>query len=92
VLFDWENWWNLRFSSGPSVDLNYANIVRDVFAALYTLGIPCEVICPDADLSKYELVVAPTLSLIREADGERLQEYVRGWRDAFRDSVHRSGK
>lgn len=76
VLFDWENWWNLRFSSGPSVDLNYANVVRDAYAALYKLGIQCEVICPDADLSPFDFVVAPTLSLIREADSVRLKEYV----------------
>ncbi|MBC8135250.1 MAG: beta-galactosidase [Fibrella sp.] len=77
VLFDWENWWNLRFGSGPSVDLQYQHQVRDVFAALYKLGIQTEVVCPDADLSRFDLVVAPTLTLIREADGRRLQEYVR---------------
>ncbi|MBC7805068.1 MAG: beta-galactosidase [Akkermansiaceae bacterium] len=77
VLFDWENWWNLRFGSGPSVDLNYSNVVRDVYSALFELGIQTEVVCPDADLSRFDLVIAPTLTLIRKADGERLQDYVR---------------
>ncbi len=77
LLFDWENWWNLRFSSGPSVDLDYSNQVRDVYAALHTLGIQCEVLCPDADLTGFDLVIAPTLTLIRAADAESLRAYVR---------------
>ncbi len=78
VLFDWENWWNLRFGSGPSVDLDYVREVRNVYAALFALGIGCEVVCPDADLSRFALVIAPTLTLIREKDGAALQAFVRG--------------
>lgn len=77
LLFDWENWWNLRFGSGPSVDLDYHREVREVYAALHKLGIQCEVVAPDADLARFDLVIAPTLNLIRERDGKALQTYVR---------------
>ena len=38
VLFDWENWWGLRFSSGPSVDLDYVKVCRAYYAAPTQFG------------------------------------------------------
>jgi len=34
VLFDWENWWAIEYSSGPTVDLKYVPQCRDYFRAL----------------------------------------------------------
>lgn len=76
VLFDWENWWGLRFSSGPSRDLDYLPECRAVYAALYALGIPTDIVSPDADLSHYDLIVAPTLTMVRSEDGKQLEQRV----------------
>ena len=76
VLFDWENWWALSFSSGPSGDLDYRRLCRDVYAALHQLGIQADVVAPDADLSKYEVIIAPLLTLLRTEIAERLERHV----------------
>jgi beta-galactosidase len=76
VLFDWENWWGLRFSSGPSKDLDYNRECRAVFAALFALGIPTDVLTPDADLSRHDLIIAPVLTMIREDAAQRIEARV----------------
>lgn len=76
VLFDWENWWSLRFSSGPTRDLDYVQECRAFFVALYGLGIPTDVIAPDADLSGYDLIIAPTLTMLRQEDADRIKTRV----------------
>ena len=65
VLFDWECWWDTMFSSGPSKDLGYVEEVRRFFVALYELGLPLEIVAPDADLSRFEVIFAPVLTLVK---------------------------
>jgi len=76
LLFDWENWWGLRYSSGPSKDLDYVKECRAFFAALYALGIQVDVLSPEADLSGYDLILAPVLTMLRAETGERIARHV----------------
>ncbi|MFD2078969.1 beta-galactosidase [Actinopolymorpha cephalotaxi] len=77
VLFDWPTWWSLRFSSGPSVDLDYLDQCRSVYAALHQLGVQTDVLAPDADLSAYDLIVAPVLTMVEEPVATAISERVR---------------
>ncbi len=76
VLFDWENWWALRFSSGPSVDLDYVKVCRAYYAALHNLGVQTDIVAPDADLSRYEVIVAPLLYLLRPEHAAQIEHRV----------------
>ncbi|HSI73325.1 MAG TPA: beta-galactosidase [Fimbriimonas sp.] len=76
LLFSWENWWDLTFSSGPSKDLDYVKVVKDFYAAFYEHGIQVEVLSPQADLKGYDLIVAPLLMLLREEDAARIAQHV----------------
>lgn len=76
VLFDWQNWWGLSYSSGPSDDLNYLDECRAAYAALYALGIQTDVVSPRADLSRYDLIVAPVLTMVESDAAERLASRV----------------
>ena len=76
LLFDWENWWALRFSSGPSTDLDYVKECRSFFAALYALGVQVDVLSPEADLSGYDVILAPVLSLIRTETARAIERRV----------------
>ena len=78
VLFDWENWWAIEYSSGPTVDLKYVAQCQTYFRALHSLGIPTDVVSPDADLSRYGLVIAPVLYMVKPGIAEKLEEYTRG--------------
>jgi len=72
VLFDWPNWWGLRYSSGPSKDLDYPKVVRAFFAALHGLGIQVEVVSPSADMAPFDVIVAPLLTMLRQEDADRI--------------------
>jgi beta-galactosidase len=76
VLFDWNNWWAIEYSSGPSVDLKYVPQCRSYFTALFTLGIPTDILSPEMDLSDYSVVIAPVLYMVKPGVAERLTAFV----------------
>jgi beta-galactosidase len=78
VLFDWEIWWAQEYQNGPSVDLKYVNQARSFFAALHAQGIPTDIVSPEADLSGYDLVIAPVLYMVKPGIAEKLEAFVRG--------------
>ncbi|NYF57840.1 beta-galactosidase [Micromonospora purpureochromogenes] len=78
ILFDWEAWWGVELDSHPSVDVTYADRLRALHGALWRAGVTTDVVHPSADLSGYQLVLVPTLYLVRDADAEALRRYVDG--------------
>lgn len=76
VLFDWENWWAVEFSMGPSADMKYVPRCGAHFSALHTVGYATDVVSPEADLSRYKLVVAPVLYMVKPGVAERLEAFV----------------
>lgn len=77
VLFDWPTWWSLRFSSGPSVDLDYLEQCRSAYTPRHQLGVQTDVLAPDADLSAYDLIVAPVLTMVEEPVATAIADRVR---------------
>jgi beta-galactosidase len=59
-------------------DFSYWNHLFTYYAALQRAGVPCDLVSRDADLSRYKLVIAPTLHLADNALAARLQNYVEG--------------
>ena len=78
LVFDWENWWAVEYSSGPSILANYCDACLDYFRAFFELGITVDVVSADADLSRYKLVVAPMLKMIKPGFAERIQTHLDG--------------
>lgn len=77
VVFDWESWWALTASSGPSRDLDYRREVQRVYAALHRSGIQTDVVGPDTDLTSYEVVVLATSYIVRTEQARRIAHRVR---------------
>jgi beta-galactosidase len=77
LLFDWDNWWAVEYSSGPSVDLKYVPQVTAWHKALHALGIPVEILSPEADFSSYQIVIAPVMYMVKPGVAERLEEFTR---------------
>lgn len=75
ILFDWENWWAVEMSSGPSIALKYVNEAHKFYDALYRAGIAADVVSVEADLSSYDLVIAPVMYMVKEGVAEKLEEY-----------------
>lgn len=78
IVFDWDNWWSVEYSSGPSIYLKYLDSVKDYYSALYKKNIPIDIIGVNDDLSRYKLVIAPLLYMIKDDLDERLRRYVSG--------------
>ena len=75
VLFDWENWWAIEYSSGPSIDLKYVPQCQSFYRALHGLGIATDVVSPESDLSHYDLVIAPVLYMVKPGIAEKLEAF-----------------
>ncbi len=77
ILFDWNNWWALELSSGPSKDMDYLKIVSGYYKAFFDKNIPVDILNVNADLSSYSLIVAPMLYMMKEGAAERINEFVK---------------
>jgi len=55
--------------------LKYEQIFTSYYRALWKLNIGVDIVCPDADLSDYDLVIAPTLYILPEKTAVRLRDY-----------------
>lgn len=78
ILMDWDNWWALEYSAGPSRDLKYLDELERYYTAFYELGIPVDIVSPLAPLDGYALVAAPLLYMVKEGCEQNLESYVSG--------------
>lgn len=76
VIFDWDNYWAIEYTSGPTVDLKYVEQIHRYYRYFYEQNIAVDLVPVDADLSKYKLVAAPVLYMIKEGMQERLTDFV----------------
>jgi beta-galactosidase len=77
-LFDWNAWWATDLDSHPSELVRYADQPVATHRALWSQGITMDGVRPGAELSRYQLVVVPTLYLVDDATVAALQAFVDG--------------
>lgn len=75
ILFDWNNWWAIEKSSGPSIALNYVEQIHKYYAAFYRRNIQVDMISVDTDLSAYDVVVAPVLYMVKPGFADKLKTF-----------------
>ena len=75
LIFDWDNYWALEYTSGPNVDLKYVDQIQRYYAYFYQHHIAVDLISKDADFANYDLVVAPVLYLIEDGLDEKIARY-----------------
>lgn len=76
LMFDWENWWAVEYSAGPSVDLKYLDEIMNYYTALHRQNIPVDIVGEEDDLSAYKVVIAPVLYMTKPGVDERIREFV----------------
>lgn len=76
IYFDWENWWAIEYSAGPSIRLHYVDEVLKYYTAFSSLNIPVDFIGAEDELSSYRVVVAPVLYMIKNGYDEKIRNYV----------------
>jgi len=73
LLFDWDSWWALEMSDGPSRLVRYQDVVLAYYSALWSSGVDVDVVPVTADLSRYHVVVAPVLHMLKDDLAHRLE-------------------
>lgn len=61
LVFDYPTWWALELDSHPNNTLAYADLVLEWYKAAWYEGISLDIVTADADLTGYDLVLAPHL-------------------------------
>jgi beta-galactosidase len=88
LIYDWENRWAIEAASGPrNAEKNHGETCIEHYRPFWQAGITVDVIDMDCDFSKYRLVVAPMLYMLRPGVAERMLKfegtlvatYLTGW-------------
>lgn len=77
IVFDWDNWWALEYSAGPSCDLKYLDEVYLYYKALAEQNYSVDIIGVTDDLTKYNMVIAPILYMTKTNYDENIRQYVK---------------
>ena len=70
ILLSHENDWNLKFNHQLNKHFNQREHVQLFYTALHDRNIPVDFARPTEDLSKYKLVIAPSLQLLAGGEAE----------------------
>ncbi|MFG2551196.1 beta-galactosidase [Streptomyces sp. NPDC048581] len=73
LIFDWDSWWALEISDGPSRLVKYQEVVHAYYRAAREAGADVDVVRQTADLTSYDVVLAPVLHLVKGDLAERLE-------------------
>jgi beta-galactosidase len=76
ILWDVESFWAQDLEWRPSSDLNHRERIEAYYTALWQAGISTDFAHPEADLSGYDLVLAPALYLVGDKAADNLKKYV----------------
>ena len=76
IVWDWQAWWALELDWRPSQDLRYVEQVAHWYEQLWRSHLTADFVRADADLSRYPLVVVPSLYLTTEEAAKNLRGYV----------------
>ncbi|MEX2606665.1 MAG: beta-galactosidase trimerization domain-containing protein, partial [Kiritimatiellia bacterium] len=77
ILFDWENRWAIDEISGLHRERkDYPETCTSHYRPFWSAGVACDVISEDCDLSRYKLLIAPMLYMVRPGVAERITEFV----------------
>lgn len=76
IVHDWESWWALELPSKPA-QIDHVEQLHRFYRPLYEANRAVDFTPAEADLSRYRLVLAPSLYLVSDAAAENLIRYVR---------------
>ncbi len=78
LLWDWESFWAQDLEWRPTIELSHRRQIEVFYTELWKLGVTVDFAHPEADLSGYDLVIAPSLYLLTDAGSDSLDHYVAG--------------
>ena len=76
ILFDWDNWWAVEYSAGPSIHMKYLDAVKDYYTAAFDQNVPVDIISTEDELSSYKVVIAPLLYMTKTGYDKIIRSFV----------------
>jgi beta-galactosidase len=76
LIYDWENEWAVSGANGPRHDKGYHRAVLEHYRPFWQRGLSVDVIDSTQDFSRYKLLVAPMLYMLRPGVAQRLAAFV----------------
>ena len=77
ILYDWESRWALDDSQGFQKDKRYSQTCVDYYTPLWKRGIAVDIIGPNKDFEKYDLIIAPMQYMTTRDLIEKIERYVK---------------
>ncbi|MEY9857057.1 beta-galactosidase [Catenulispora sp. GAS73] len=78
ILLDWDSWRGVELDHQPHSGFRYVDRIREYYTPLWKTNVTVDFVHPEADLSRYKLVVAPNLYQVSDTAAENVTGYVRG--------------
>lgn len=75
LIFDWDNWWALEYSAGPSCELRYLKEFGRYYENLRKMNYDLDIIGMEDDFSKYTVVIAPVLYMVKGDADEKIRSF-----------------
>jgi beta-galactosidase len=76
LLFDWDSWWAAESPDGPTDRLGVLEQLQAYHQPLLRHGLCVEVVHPGTPLDRFDLVIVPSLFLLREEHAAALTGWV----------------
>ncbi len=76
VVFDWDNWHALDDAIGPVRDKRYYQTITQHYLPFYRQNIAVDIVFADSDLSRYAIIIAPMLYMVKAELATNIEAFV----------------
>lgn len=78
IIYDWENRWAIDDAKALRWEnRDYQQTCENHYRPFWKRGVPVDVINMDCDFSRYKLLIAPMLYMVRPGVAERIEDFVK---------------
>ena len=80
ILFDYESLYSLSIAQAYrniDADKGFSDTLQKIYGALWKLNIGCDFVFCDEDLSRYKVIIAPMLFMLKPGVKEKIEEFVK---------------
>jgi beta-galactosidase len=76
IVLDWDSWRGVELDHQPHSGFRYVDRLREYYTPLWKANVTVDFVHPEADLSRYKLVVAPNLYQVSDTAADNVIDYV----------------
>lgn len=77
LVFDWEDWWAIEMTDGPSRHLNYVNTLRKYHKYFFDRNINVDIVSEKDSFENYDCILAPLKHMMSDEYAFKIRQFVR---------------